>query len=192
MCRIIFAASLSIVFLAGCDSDCADTARLNGTYAMWHSVQNMGPAGTATVSDNYPSYQMFINGWSKWTIKASTSGGTFNTDILDVAEFQGDYNDDAPATQAFAGTLTASDTNCNAMTLHLEGAFSTTSGSDHIFTYDAEALYVGDHLTGTFSYADTFTGTAEDGSEISGALEGATGDLNGTLQVDGFDTGFSD
>jgi hypothetical protein len=188
MCRTILAASLLIAFTAGCDTDCADTSRLNGTYAMWHNVLNMGAAGTATVSEDYPAYQMFINGWSKWTIKASTSGGTFNTDILDVAEFQGDYNDSDPTTQAFAGTLTASDTNCNSEALHLEGEFNTTSGTVHTFTYDAETVYVGDHITGTFTYTDTYAGA--DGS--SGGLTGAEGELNGTLQVDGFDTGFSD
>jgi hypothetical protein len=192
MSRVLLCALALAPVLTGCDSECVDAARLDGTYAMWHSVQNMGDGGTATVSDDYPSYQMFINGWSKWKVKASTSAGTFNADITDVAEFQGDYNDGGATTQAFAGTLTASEKNCNALTVVIEGEFDTSVGTTHAFTYEAEMLFTGEHLAGRFSYADSYTGTDDAGAAVSGALTDAQGELSGTLQVDDFDTGFAD
>lgn len=192
MFRTVLVLSAFAVLATGCDADCADTARLNGTWAMWHQVLNAGAGGTATVDEDYPSYQMFINGWSKWKIKSSTSSGAFNVDVTDVAERQGDYNDGAPSTEPLAGTLTVDETNCNAFALHLEGTFSTTSGTDHAFTYDANAVYMGDHISGTFTYDDSYTGTDADGNATSGGLTGAAGELNATLQLDGFDTGFGE
>ena len=174
-----------------CSSD-LDAARLNGTWALWHQVLNVGTGGTAQVDEDYPSYQMFINGWSKWKVKASASSGAFNVDITDVSEYQGDYNDDAPSTESFAGNLTVDEKNCNAFLLHMEGDFSTTSGTTHAFVYDADAIYMGDHMAGSFTYDDSYTGTDADGNSMSGGLTGASGELNATLQLDGFDTGFAE
>lgn len=192
MFRTVLPISLVALLASGCDSDCSDAARVNGTYAMWHHVQNVGADGTATVSEGYPSYQMFVNGWSKWKVKASTTSGALSTDITDVAEAQGDYNDGAPTTQAFTGTLAVTETNCNAFNFHIEGEFDTTVDTTHAFVYDADLVFSGDHVAGTFAYTDSFTGTADDGSAVSGKLENATGEVSGTLQFDDFDTGFSE
>lgn len=192
MLRTIVPVSLIALLSSGCDSDCADAARVNGTYAMWHTVQNVGEGGAATVSEDYPSYQMFINGWSKWKIKASTIGGSLNADITDVAEYQGNYNEASPTTQAFSGALTLTETNCNAFNMRIEGEFGTTVDTSHTFVYDADLVFAGDHVAGTFSYSDTFAGTADDGSALSGAFENAKGEVSGTLQLDDFDTGFAD
>jgi hypothetical protein len=193
MVRPLVFAALILPLATGCDSDCADASRVNGTYAMWHTVLNAGTDGTATVSEDYPSYQMFINGWSKWKITWASGGGTINADITDVAEAQGNYNESAPTSQAFEGTLASSDSNCNMFDLHLEGDFATTVDTVHTFVYDSQLTYMGDHLSGSFTYTDTYTGTAEDGSSTSGGLDGATGDVYGTLQTDSeFDTGFDE
>lgn len=193
MLRTLVPVTLLALVAQGCDSDCADASRVNGTYAMWHSVQNVGEGGAAKVTDGYPSYVTFINGWSKWKVKASTTGGAFNTDITDVADEQGDYNDGDPTTQPFSGTLAVSETNCNAFNIVLEGQFGTTVNTTHTFTYEADLLFAGDHLAGTFTYSDTFSGTADDGSAVSGSLENAQGEISGTLQLDdAFDAGFSE
>jgi hypothetical protein len=192
MVRALFLATL-LSTLAGCDSDCADTSRINGTYAMWHTVLNAGADGGATADEGYPSYQVFINGWSKWKITWSSGSGTVNADITDIAEYQGDFNDGSTTSQSFEGTMAENDDNCNTFTLHLTGDFETTVDTVNSFTYDATMAYMGDHVAGTFTYTDTYTGTAEDGSPTSGGLSGASGDLSGTLQTDGkFDTGFAE
>lgn len=192
MLRTILPVSLVAILATGCDSDCADASRVNGTYAMWHSVMNVGEGGEATVSENYPSYQMFINGWSKWKVKANTTSGSLNTDITDVADAQGDYNEEAPTTQPFAGTLTVTETNCNAFNFALSGQFGTTSHTTHTFEYAADLVFSGEHVAGTFTYTDSFSGTAEDGSAVTGMLENASGEVSGTLQIDDFDTGFGE
>ncbi|MDP2317304.1 MAG: hypothetical protein Q8P41_30755 [Pseudomonadota bacterium] len=191
MIRIALPLSLLALLSTGCDSDCADTSRVNGTYAMWHTVLNAGEGG-ATASENYPTYDVFINGWSKWKINWSAGSDTINADITDVAEAQSGPDGVVGTAQAFSGSLTSSAEDCNVFAMHIEGNFETTADTTHAFIYDADVVYMGDHLSGTYSYADTFTGTAEDGSSISGQLENATGEVSGTLQIDGFDTGFSD
>ena len=95
-------------------------------------------------------------------------------------------------TQPFSGSLVSSAEDCNAFTMHIEGNFETVSSSVHAFVHDAEVVYMGDHLNGTFAYTDTFTGTAADGTALSGGLANATGEVQGTFQFDGFDTGFSE
>ncbi len=192
MFRTILPVSLVAILATGCDSDCADASRANGTYAMWHSVTNVGQGGTATVSENYPSYLVFVNGWSKWKIKASTTSGSLNTDITDVADTQGDYNEADPITQPFSGSVTASDDNCNAFAVHFEGDFDTTASTTHTFVYDADLVFSGEHVSGTFTYTDTFTGTDGDGNTISGALDKASGEVSGTLQLDDFDADFAE
>lgn len=192
MIRTILPVSLVVLLAAGCDSDCQDASRLNGTYAMWHSFTNVGAGGTVTPSEDYPSYTMFVNGWSKWKVKASTTGGSFNTDITDFEDEMGDKNEGTPSTQPFSGDLSVVEANCNAFTLHIEGTFETTVDTEHTFVYDADLLYTGDHLNGSFTYSDSYVGTAEDGSATSGQLDGATGEFNGTLQYDDFDADFTE
>ncbi|MDP2306347.1 MAG: hypothetical protein Q8P18_10000 [Pseudomonadota bacterium] len=190
---LLSTALLSTVLLGtGCDSDCVDTSRVNGTYAMWHTTLNTAEGGDATVSESYPSYDVFVNGWSKWKINWSAGSDTINADITDVAESQSGPDAVVGTTQSFAGSLTSSADDCNTFAMHVEGSFETRADTTHAFMYDANVVYVGDHLNGTFTYSDTFTGTAEDGSAVSGMLENATGELSGTLQIDGFDTGFSE
>lgn len=192
MVRIVLPVSLIALLSTGCDSDCADTSRVNGTYAMWHAALNTAEGGGATVSENYPSYEVFINGWSKWKINWSAGTDAINADITDVGEAQSGPDASAGTTQPFSGTLTSSADDCNVFAMHIEGNFETASDTTHAFVYDADVVYVGDHLNGTFTYSDTFTGTAEDGTAVSGMLESATGELSGTLQIDTFDTGFSE
>lgn len=184
--------SLVALTATGCDADCADTSRINGTYAMWHTVLNAGEEGGATVSEDYPSYDVFVNGWSKWKVNWSAGNDTINADITDVAEVQSGPDATVGTTQAFSGSLVASEADCNAFTMHIEGNFTSKARTTHAFIYDAQLVYVGDHLNGTFTYSDSYTGTDSDGEAISGALENATGEVTGTLQIDAFDTGFSE
>jgi hypothetical protein len=188
MLRTVLPVSLLALLSTGCDADCADASRLNGTYAMWHTVLNTSTG--ATVSEDYPGYGVFVNGWSKWKVNWAAGSDTVSADITDVAEGQSGPAGAVGTTQPFSGSFVPSAKDCNAFTMHLDGVFEGTSGSSHLFVYDAELVYMGDHLNGTFAYTDTFTATAEDGSALSGGLTDATGEVQGTLQIDGFDTGF--
>lgn len=178
---------LLLALIAGCDSDCEDASRLNGEYAMWHSVLNANQEGGATMDEAYPSYEVFVNGWSRWDLTWSASGGTFAAAISDVAELQSGGEATTPVT--YDGTLTSRDDNCNAFDLALTGQFEAASGTTHDFAYTAELVYYGDDVAGHFTYEDTWSGA--DGA--SGALTGAAGDVYGVLQTDGaFDTGFTE
>jgi hypothetical protein len=163
---------------------------VNGTYAIWHTVDNTSDG--AVVSEGYPSYGVFVNGWSKWKINWAAGSETLSADITDVAEAQSGSEAEVGPTQTFSGSFVRSEADCNAFAMHLDGVFDGTSGSSHLFVYDAELVYMGDHLNGTFAYTDTFTASAADGSALSGGLTGATGELKGILQIDSFDTGFSE
>lgn len=186
--------ALLLAALVGCDSDCEDPSRIKGEYAMWHTVLNANQAdgGGATMDENYPSYDVFVNGWSRWTLNWAEAGGQVTTTILDVAEVQSDES--AEATEAeLSGTLTSQDDNCNVFDLGLNGTYDTTADTTHTFEYVASFVFYGDHIAGDFTYTDTWEGVDSDGNPVAGGLTGATGDLYGTLQTDGsFDTGFTE
>jgi hypothetical protein len=177
--------------LTACTSECDDATRMNGTWAFFHAVGNVGAEGSATVDEAYPSYEVFVNGWTRWEI-AWSAAQTVTVRLTDVAERQGDYG--TGTEQTFQGTMVSSEANCNRVRLDLEGTWATVSGSAHAFTYGADLTFTGGGLSGTFDYSDTWTGTVdgEDGPEqVSGALEGATGEVRAAYQAEGFDTGFA-
>jgi hypothetical protein len=178
--------TLTIALLAGCDADCDDTTRLNQTWAMWHAP--LDATGGITADENYPTYQVFSNGWSKWKIAWSQDAANVDVEITDAAERQGNLNTGAPAAQKFSGQLLASEDNCNALVLDLTGEFETTSGTRHAFDYTANLVYYGEHLAGTYTYSDTWTS-----EDTSGAMSEIHGDVRGTAEdADaGFDTGFT-
>lgn len=176
--------ALLVIMLTACDTDCEDASRINGTYATWHTVLN---SSDVDKSEGYPSYQMFFNGWSKWDITWQSSGGGLQADITDVAELQGDMNTlGEPATQTFSGKLTSADDNCNVFVMDLEGNFETTVGTNHTFVYHSDLVFMGDHLSGTFTYDDSYTGA----DDTSGEIANVKGEVSGTMQDDTFDTGF--
>jgi hypothetical protein len=196
-----------------CDSDCANPSRVNDVYAVWHSVANApdgeaidrdtdtasataGPkaeGGDAVLTDSWRliAYSMFINGWSKWDVTLA-SGGDASVEITDVAELQGDLAGGTPTPQNFTARMVSSDSNCNEFQLTMEGVFITPSDTSHQFTYVAQLVYLGDHVSGSFTYDDTFVGPQ--GSNLaSGSITGARGDLFGQRQTDAvFDTGFGE
>jgi hypothetical protein len=178
--------SLTIALLAGCDADCEDTTRLNHTWAMWHDP--LDAEGGVSADESYPTYQVFANGWSKWTFAWAQDGANVDVEIADARERQGDLNDGTPETQAYSGQLLASDENCNALSLELSGIFETTSGTRHTFSYASDFTFYGDHLAGTYTYSDTWS----DGTS-SGAMSEIHGEVRGTAEDSGsdFDTGFT-
>jgi hypothetical protein len=179
---VLFAA-----LLPGCDADCQDTQRINGDFAVWHTVLNAGDG--ATFDENYPTYDIFVNGWSEWKITWQAGAGTMNVDIADRNERASLQT--PPSLESFTGTLTTGDDNCNAFDMETSGDYTSAVGTVHSFSYTAHVVLAGDHYNGTFIYDDTYTGTDAEGNPISGGLSGAEGTVEGVHQSDGsFDTGF--
>lgn len=180
--------TLLIALFAGCDAECKDPTRLNDmTWAMWHVA--LDASGESSVDSNYPTYQVFSNGWSKWDLAWAQNGADVNVEITDAKERQGDLNDAiVPTTQSFTGQLLASEENCNALTLELEGDFETTSGTVHTFQYAADLVFTGEHLNGRYTYSDSYAGEG-----VTGQMSEVHGDVWGTAEDGGgdFDTGFT-
>ena len=174
---------LALPFLGACNSECGDPTRVNGTWAVFHQVVNIPVDDEASVDAGYPSYEMFVNGWSRWDLTWSAAGNV-TLAITDAAEAQGTYGEGGK--QSFLGTMNAAEGNCNTMQLAFAGDFVTASATTHAFDYLADLTFTGDQLSGTFAYTDTWTATGEDG----GGLAGANGQMRAALQTDGFDTGF--
>jgi len=168
--------------LTGCSSECDDPSRINGTYAVYQAILNGGGDG-AVPDPAWPAYEALVNGWTKWEVTWTTSG-TVNLTITDANERQGDLSEINPPAQSYSGTLTADEASCNRLNLELAGTWNT-SAEALTFSYTANLVFVGDHLGGTFTYEDTL-------SDGSPGITGAEGEFLGTLQTDGFDTGFSE
>lgn len=179
--------------LVGCDSDCEDASRIKGEYAMWHTVLNAGQDGGATMDEAYPSYDVFVNGWSRWNITWSAAGGTVQASVTDVLEIQSDGEADEAVEAQLAGTLVSQDDNCNVFDMALSGTYETAADTTHTFNYASRFVFYGDHIAGDYTYSDTWEGLDSTGAPTSGYLENAAGDMYGTLQTDGtFDTGFTE
>lgn len=190
--------------LVACDADCDDPARINGTYAAFHTLLNVqgtpaeGDSGgdtaeadakAAATAEGYDdlSYSLFANGWSRWALTWAPATGSLNISMTDARERMGDPGVVDGQTFSWSGALTESADNCNAFDLALQGQFTTSSGTIHNFQYTSALSWQGEGMAGTFTYADGYTAT--DGS--AGAIDGATGEVILVLQTDdAFDTGF--
>ena len=190
--------------LFGCDADCEDLDRMNGTYAVWHQVGNSPMEGTAsplTLSEGFPTEELFVNGWTRWKLtyqSASNGVAVAMTDVLEPSDTPGEE----PVFSAveMVGTMNMDGENCNVVDVAIEddypasrtdGDGATLSQDTHTFKYTARLVFYGDQLSGTFTYTGAFSGTAPDGTSASGEITGATGAIIATRQTDAdFDTGF--
>lgn len=151
---------LSLALLIGCEAECQSDTRMNGDYAVWSYVT----APTEDLSgDNiadYPWPGMFFNGWSEWTLEYVSGQGTVKLEIDDqpfTAEFQRPPED------------------CRDFTLDFEGTYLTGTGSTHSFQWSGELAYQGPHISGTWSYQDTWSDAAED---LSGSIVVPEGEIS--------------
>lgn len=201
----------ALVF-SGCDADCDDPARINGSYAAFHAILNI--QGEANESDTAPedtagadaskvaaadedsaaasgyaalSYSIFANGWSRWNLTRSASTGKLKITAFDARERMGDPGlvDGQPF--IWSGDLVEHADNCNIFDVSVRGEQVTSRGTTHSFVYEATMSWQGTGLAGVYTYADTFVG--EDGS--IGAMANARGEVILVKQASGgFDTGF--
>lgn len=193
-----------LALAAGCDNDCEKFDRMDGTYAVWQTVTNSEASGaesTLTASENYPTTELFVNGWTRWKIsyQASTKGlGIVMSDVLEATDLPGEerHYETVPLT----GTLTQDESNCNSLDISIDDVYPATqtdtegaslTTTTHTFKYTAHLIFYGDHLAGTYTYSDTYEGTDRSGAALSGQIDGVTGTFSGTLKPDdAFDTGF--
>lgn len=205
MFRKVFHLILPVLaLLTGCDSDCENTKRMDGVWAMWHQVGNSPDAGgdsPLTLSADYPTEQLFVNGWSRWKFTRQAASNAVALDVIEVSE-----KTDIPGVNrmlsdsSFSGSYTENSDNCNMFDINIKDGYVASAVDDnqvslgsytHTFEYEAHLLFVGDHIQGSFTYADTFEGQDGGGFPASGEISGVTGTVIATLQTDStFDTGF--
>ena len=192
---------LLLAMFGACDADCDNPGRVNGSYAVFHDVLNVGDSatedsGTAkaeggkAVADNYDSvsYSTFINGWTHWDLTWSSGTGKVAIIANDAKERMGDPGAVIGDTFTWTGSLAATEDNCNTFDLSVKGTWSTSLDTDHSFKYDAQLTWTGDGMGGTYTYSDTYT--QGDNLDPVGGITNAKGEAFFVAQGDGFDTGF--
>ena len=157
---------------AGCDADCRNNKRMDGTYAVWATVTSGAEEITGDNVEEYPFDEIgLINGWSTWQMTFVPSNSSFQMEIDG---------------QPFTGAVTTSADNCNAFNLVFSGAYDTDAGTTHTLSWTGDLVYMGDHLGGTWSYQDSWVGAGISGTltvprgEFNGNVEGSTGDFSDT------------
>jgi hypothetical protein len=157
---------------AGCDADCRDAKRMDGTYAVWSTVTSTTEEIVGENLEEYPFEEVgLINGWSTWKLTYVPSNSTFQMEIDG---------------QPFTGDVLISDENCNAFNLSFTGVYETEVGTTHTLLWNGNLVYMGDHLGGTWTYNETWTGGGVTGTlivpqgEFNGNIEGSTADFSDT------------
>lgn len=151
---------------SACDADCENPKRLDGSYVVWSFVSDH-----SSMSDDYPSYEVFYNGWSEWTLTYVPSQKTFNLEL-----------DEQPYTAGYQ----SSDNSCNRFSLSFEGRYVAESGSEHDFAWSGDLIYLGQKLGGTWTYESSWS----DPSTGANGTVNTKGQLTGTTANNTFDTGF--
>ena len=113
-------------------------------------LQPQTAAFLATVSKGYHPLvgqaallaQLPLNGQRSWALKYVPGDDSYTLSIDD---------------QRVVAKATPSDDNCNQLALTAEGNFEGDEGSLHAFSLEADLLWTGDGLSGSFSYADAWT-----------------------------------
>ncbi|HND33426.1 MAG TPA: hypothetical protein PKY30_03585 [Myxococcota bacterium] len=195
--RLISALFL-LPLLTGCDPDCTDFDRIDGTWEVWMTVDNVpreGSEGGLTLSEGYPTEELFINGTSRWKLNYQPSSERMTVLMNDVLEPTDLPGENFVFTRVEIGGSLKQDTeNCNVLDLAMEDTYaaSTTSftgeiltNSSHTFTFAANLVYAGDQLSGTFTYSDTVQGTDGDEVPFEGSITDASGTFLGTRAVGG-------
>ena len=161
----LFLGLAALAATAGCDADCDDPSRIDGTYNVFSSVA----ASDQITGENvefYPLEDAFFNGWSRWELKYIPSNDTFQLSLDD---------------QPFSATYSESAENCNTFTLDFQGTY-TTEVTSHDFVWSGELTYMGTHLGGTWSYQDAWSGTVgDDGENVNGSINVPAGELNANI-----------
>jgi len=167
--RSVWAIALISGLLGGCSFPCDPATRLDGSYAVWMHTVTHQPAPPFT---DYPSYQVFYNGWSEWDLTYVPAKKAFDL-IIDDQTYTADYS--------------TADTGCGSFHLSASGIYVTTDGSRHDFEWEATLSYYGSHINGTYTYSSDWEYAL---TAAIGSVE-ATGEIMSTrIEGQNYDTGF--
>ncbi|HCH64833.1 MAG: hypothetical protein CL927_04290 [Deltaproteobacteria bacterium] len=165
--------------LNGCGSDCDDAARLDGEWSVSTSVvsdqwqangfdtedSDAAVAASESIEQSELLGELPVSGTRTWTIRRDGNSDDFMLRI-DGQEFQSRM---VPRQGA-----------CNAFDISFEGAWSGSSGSAHIFTYEGQLNFLGDEITGEWSYSDSFTWDERDRNGTIAIPVGVLSGVRGT------------
>lgn len=178
---VVFACLAPVFLGVGCSSECGEPQKLNGRYAVWSNALQHDPEA---VPGDYPSYEMFYNGWSEWNLQYEAGSGKIQA-IVNGQEFSAEYAE-------------ASD-NCNRVTLSMKGTYNALfdykyddvadapdqgcidarTSVESIFEWTGDLVYTGDQLAGTWTYAASWsnpvTSAADPARPLCEELAGAEG-----------------
>jgi len=171
---LVFAAGLGPligVVSSGCDADCEEPNRIDGSYAVWSTVTGGEEGYTGQNTEDYPWDGVFFNGWSEWELTYVPSKTAFQLEING---------------QPYTADYTQDETQCNTFLLNFDGEFVSSTDTAHSFEWLGDLRYYGTHLGGTFQYSDLWAGLSDDNA---GSVEVSTGEMTANLREEG-DTGF--
>ncbi|MED5369966.1 MAG: hypothetical protein VX899_03040 [Myxococcota bacterium] len=162
---------LWLVALVACASECDDMSRVNGTYEVLSTVNTFEPEDAA---EDMPTYSVFFNGLWDWDLQYQRDSGNLRLKI------------DGQETTA---RLTEGAGSCNRFGLRIPAwtfvGDATELGdaepvdANHALEWEAELVWQGEELSGTYTVIDEWSTT--DG--LSGSMS-ATGTVAGTLVED--------
>ena len=148
---LLACAALAATLTAGCDPDCSSPGRIDGGYdtlarSTKDTWQVSGFSADGGVDEQLAQAallaQLPLNGQRSWALKYVPGDDSYTLSIDD---------------QRVVAKATPSDDNCNQLALTAEGNFEGDEGSLHAFSLEADLLWTGDGLSGSFSYADAWT-----------------------------------
>ncbi len=154
-----FRCSLLVIlagFASACGADCEDATRFDGVWSVSSHVSsanwqvsgfNVDAADTADAqaAENDQAdllAQLFVNGTEDWTLARD---GTSKAARLTISG------------QSYDARLTEDEDACNSFKLTFQGTWNGNEGSLHTFKYDGTVTFLGDEMTGAWSYTDNFT-----------------------------------
>ncbi len=162
--------SVTPLWAAGCDADCGNPARLDGSYRVHENTTSVD-GWTVTGFDEDQTdeqttllYGVFANGLSTWDLKYVPADKGFRVTV-DGQQYDASY--------------TPAQDNCNRFDLAFEGLWTNPeNGATHQFTWDGQLVWTGDELGGSFVYEDAW---GLDGS--TGTVTIPDGEIRATLKA---------
>lgn len=169
--------------LGSCTGDCASPDRLDGSYVLWSNVLRHDPD---PVAEDYPTRDVFYNGYSTWTLGYDPSRSGFEV-LIEVTRDSDSTND--VGQQGYSASYFSTDKNCNVFDLDLSGTFLGEKGSVSEFTWTGTLTSIGSHLGGRWEYTANWSVETEKGTS-TGSVE-TSGEVSGNIGADQeVDTGF--
>ena len=139
--------------VVGCEYDCDSPSRLDGMWAVMSESITPFSEVTGTNVELYPKHLSFIEGWTEWDFDYVPSQRYFQLEI-----------DGHP----FNATFDQAPDRCNDFTLRIEGKW-VSEESTHDFLWMGDLSYYGTHVSGEFSYDDSWSWTdPSSGEQVSG------------------------